>query len=93
VLASTTATVVALNAETLVEALLRFTLPLAAAGLWWVGITAERDDDPDEAKQLRRSGTSAEGGDLGDQLAPATGGRRGDAAGGTDAHGRVSARW
>jgi hypothetical protein len=55
VLASTTATVVALNAETLVEALLRFTLPLAAAGLWWVGITAERDDDPDEAKQLREA--------------------------------------
>jgi hypothetical protein len=45
--------VVALNAETLVEALLRFTLPLAAAGLWWVGITAERDDDPDEVKRLR----------------------------------------
>jgi hypothetical protein len=53
VLASITATVVALNAETLVEALLRFTLPLAAAGLWWVGITAERDDDPGEVKQLR----------------------------------------
>jgi hypothetical protein len=52
VLASTTATVVALNASSLVEALLRFTLPLAAAGLWWVGITAERDDDPDEVKQL-----------------------------------------
>jgi hypothetical protein len=55
VLASITATVVALNAETLVEALLRFTLPLAAAGLWWVGITAERDDDPDEVKQLREA--------------------------------------
>lgn len=55
VLASITATVVAFNAETLVEALLRFTLPLAAAGLWWVGITAERDDDPDEVKQLRES--------------------------------------
>jgi hypothetical protein len=53
VLAAITATVVALNAQTLVEALLRFTLPLAAAGLWWVGITAERDDDPDEVKQLR----------------------------------------
>lgn len=55
VLASTTATVVALNASSLVEALLRFTLPLAAAGLWWVGITAERDDDPDEVKQLREA--------------------------------------
>lgn len=55
VLASITATVVALNAQTPVEALLRFTLPLAAAGLWWVGITAERDDDPDEVKQLRET--------------------------------------
>lgn len=55
VLAAITATVVALNAETLVEALLRFTLPLAAAGLWWVGITAARDDDPDEVKQLREA--------------------------------------
>lgn len=55
VLASITATVVALNAETLVEALLRFTLPLAAAGLWWVGITAEREDDPGEVKQLREA--------------------------------------
>jgi hypothetical protein len=55
VLAAITATVVALNAQTLVEALLRFTLPLAAAGLWWVGITAERDDDPDEVKQLREA--------------------------------------
>jgi hypothetical protein len=53
VLAGTTATVVALNAASLVEALLRFTLPLAAAGLWWVGITAERADDPDKVKQLR----------------------------------------
>lgn len=53
VLASVTATVVALNASTLVEALLRFTLPLAAAGLWWIGITAERDHDPAEVKQLR----------------------------------------
>jgi hypothetical protein len=53
VLAGITATVVALNAASLVEALLRFTLPLAAAGLWWVGITAERADDPDEVKQLR----------------------------------------
>jgi hypothetical protein len=53
VLASITATVVALDAASLVEALLRFTLPLAAAGLWWVGITTERDDDPDEVKQLR----------------------------------------
>lgn len=55
VLASITATVVALNADTLVEALLRFTLPLAAAGLWWVGITAERHDDTDEVKQLREA--------------------------------------
>jgi hypothetical protein len=55
VLAAITASVVALNAQTLVEALLRFTLPLAAAGLWWVGITAERDDDPDEVKQLREA--------------------------------------
>jgi NADH:ubiquinone oxidoreductase subunit 6 (subunit J) len=55
VLAAITATVVALNAQTPVEALLRLTLPLAAAGLWWVGITAERDDDPDEVKQLREA--------------------------------------
>ncbi|MGH3680806.1 MAG: hypothetical protein ACRDT2_11245 [Natronosporangium sp.] len=55
VLAAITATVVALNAQTPVEALLRFTLPLAAAGLWWVGITAERDDDPDEVKRLREA--------------------------------------
>jgi hypothetical protein len=53
VLASITATVVALNAASLVEALLRFTLPLAAAGLWWVGITANRADDSAEVQQLR----------------------------------------
>lgn len=55
VLACITATVVALNASSLVEALLRFTLPLAAAGLWWVGVTAEREDDPDKVKQLREA--------------------------------------
>lgn len=55
VLAGITATVVALNAASLVEALLRFTLPLAAAGLWWVGVTAKREDDPDEVKQLREA--------------------------------------
>lgn len=53
VLASLTALVVALNAATLVEAVLRFALPLAAAGLWWVGVTAERDSDDDEVRQRR----------------------------------------
>lgn len=53
VLATITASIVALNAATLVEAMLRFTLPLAAAGLWWVGITAEREDDPADVQQLR----------------------------------------
>lgn len=55
VLASVTASIVALNANTPVEAMLRFSLPLAAAGLWWVGITAEREDDPDEVKRLREA--------------------------------------
>lgn len=53
VLASLTALVVALNAATLVEAVLRFALPLAAAGLWWVGVTAERDSDDDEVRRRR----------------------------------------
>lgn len=53
VLASITATVVAVNAATVVEALLRFVLPLAAAGLWWVGITAERDSDTPEVRAQR----------------------------------------
>lgn len=52
-LAAATATVVALDATTLVEAVLRFTLPLAAAGRWWAGITAEREDDPPEVRQQR----------------------------------------
>lgn len=44
-LAAATGTVVALNAASVVEAVLRLVLPLAATGLWWVGITAERDSD------------------------------------------------
>jgi hypothetical protein len=52
-LATLTATIVALNASTLVEAALRFTLPLAAAGLWWISITAERDDEPEEVTARR----------------------------------------
>jgi hypothetical protein len=55
VLAFITASIVALNAATLVEAALRFTLPLAAAGLWWVSITAERDDEPAEVRARRRA--------------------------------------
>jgi hypothetical protein len=53
VLASLTASIVALNAPTLVEALLRFTLPLAATGLWWLGITAERESDSARVRRLR----------------------------------------
>jgi hypothetical protein len=53
VLAGVTALIVALNAATLVEAVLRFALPLAAAGLWWVGVTAERDSDTAEVRQRR----------------------------------------
>jgi hypothetical protein len=55
VLAFITATIVALNAATMVEAALRFTLPLAAAGLWWVSITAERDDEPAEVRARRQA--------------------------------------
>lgn len=53
VLASSSATIVALNAATLVEALVRFSLPLTAAGLWWIGITAEREEDSEQVKRLR----------------------------------------
>jgi hypothetical protein len=53
VLATITASVVALNSATVVESVFRFTLPLAAAGLWWVGITAKREDDPPEVRAAR----------------------------------------
>lgn len=53
VLAATTATVVGLNATTLVEAVLRVALPLAAAGLWWVGMRAPRDSDTDAIRAER----------------------------------------
>lgn len=48
VLAAGTATVVGLNSATLVEGALRLLLPLLAAGLWWVGITAPRESDTTE---------------------------------------------
>jgi hypothetical protein len=55
VLATITASIVALNAATPVEALLRFTLPLAAAGLWWTSITAEPDREPAHVSARRRA--------------------------------------
>lgn len=54
VLASATATVVTLNAASVVEGVLRFLLPLLAAGLWWVDITAPRQSDTPEVKSKRR---------------------------------------
>jgi hypothetical protein len=59
VLALLTATVVALNASTGVEAVLRFAVPLAVAGLWWVSVTAERDSDTNEVRQRREQAAAA----------------------------------
>lgn len=53
VLAAITATVVGLNAASAVEAVLRVALPLAAAGLWWVGMLAPRDSDTEGIRAER----------------------------------------
>jgi hypothetical protein len=53
--AAAMATVVGLNATTLVEAVVRMVLPLLVAGLWWVAVTAPRDSDTDEVKAAREA--------------------------------------
>lgn len=48
VIATASGTISALASTTLAEVVLRLTLPLLAAGMWWVGITQERETDPPE---------------------------------------------
>jgi len=47
-IATASGTISALASTTLAEVVLRLTLPLLAAGMWWVGITQERETDPPE---------------------------------------------
>lgn len=54
ILATCSGFISSLGAQVAVEYPLRVILPLLAVGLWWVGITAERDDDTDEMKAERQ---------------------------------------
>jgi hypothetical protein len=54
VLAAVFGLVVALNAGSLVEFVMRMALPVAAVGLWWNGLTAERPTDTEEMLAERR---------------------------------------
>jgi hypothetical protein len=53
VLAGVFGFIVALNAGSVVEFALRASLPLAAVGLWWTGLTAERATDTEEMRTER----------------------------------------
>ncbi|MCW2899193.1 MAG: hypothetical protein JWO67_1458 [Streptosporangiaceae bacterium] len=54
ILATCSGFISSLGALVIVEYPLRVILPLLAVGLWWVGITAERDTDTDEMKAERQ---------------------------------------
>lgn len=60
VIASVTATVVALNSDSLVELVLRVAIPLTAVGLWWtISISSPRDTDTAEILAAREAARQA----------------------------------
>src|SRR5690606_21304350 len=60
VIAATTATIVALNSDNLVELVLRVAIPLTAVGLWWtISIASPRDTDTPEIRAAREAARQA----------------------------------
>lgn len=60
VIAATTATIVGLAADNLVELVLRVAIPLTAVGLWWtISISSPRDTDTPEIRAAREAARQA----------------------------------
>ena len=60
VIAATTATIVGLAADNLVELVLRVAIPLTAVGLWWtISIASPRDTDTPEIRAAREAARQA----------------------------------